>query len=80
LKKISESLSAGYKVLCEVGPALDAVVKSITILEDSGVFNAGSGGNLQLDGARRLYASLMEDINLKAGATSIAKTLFSCSS
>ena len=68
LKKISESLSAGYKVLSEGGPALDAVVKSITILEDSGVFNAGSGGNLQLDGVRRLDASLMEGINLKVGA------------
>jgi len=69
LKKISESLSAGYKVLRDGGPALDAVVKSITILEDSGVFNAGLGGNLQLDGVRRLDAALMEGINLKVGAT-----------
>src|SRR5208337_494166 len=68
LKKISESLSAGYKVLSEGGPALDAVVKSITILENSGVFNAGLGGNLQLDGVRRLDASIMEGINLKVGA------------
>ena len=68
LKKISESLSAGFKVLSEGGPALDAVVKSITILEDSGVFNAGLGGNLQLDGVRRLDASIMEGINLKVGA------------
>ncbi len=68
LKKISESLSAGYKVLSDGGPALDAVVKSITVLEDSGIFNAGSGGNLQLDGVRRLDASLMDGINLKVGA------------
>ncbi|HKN19657.1 MAG TPA: isoaspartyl peptidase/L-asparaginase, partial [Dissulfurispiraceae bacterium] len=68
LKKISESLSSGYKVLNKGGTALDAVVKSITILEDSGVFNAGSGGNLQLDGVRRLDASLMEGVNLKVGA------------
>ena len=68
LNKISESLSAGYKVLTGGGSALDAVVKSITILEDSGVFNAGSGGNLQLDGVRRLDAALMEGINLKVGA------------
>ena len=69
LKKLSESLSAGYKVLSEGGFALDAVVKSITILEDSGVFNAGSGGNLQLDGVRRLDAALMEGVNLNVGAT-----------
>src|SRR5208283_1386889 len=69
LKKISESLSAGYRVLSDGGPALDAVVRSITILEDSGVFNAGLGGNLQLDGVKRLDAALMEGVNLKVGAT-----------
>ncbi len=68
LKKISASLSAGYKILSEGGSALDAVVKSIIILEDSGIFNAGLGGNLQLDGVRRLDAALMEGINLKVGA------------
>jgi beta-aspartyl-peptidase (threonine type) len=68
LKKIAESLAAGYKILRGGGAALDAVVESIALLEDSGLFNAGSGGNLQLDGVRRLDASLMEGITLKVGA------------
>jgi beta-aspartyl-peptidase (threonine type) len=38
------------------------------ILEDSGAFNAGSGARLQLDGAARLDASLMEGASLRAGA------------
>lgn len=68
LKKLSESLQAGYTILSKNRPAIDAVVRSITILEDSGIFNAGSGGNLQLDGVRRLDASLMEGKDLKTGS------------
>jgi beta-aspartyl-peptidase (threonine type) len=68
LKKIAESLAAGYKIMRGGGAALDAVVDSIALLEDSGLFNAGSGGNLQLDGVRRLDASVMEGITLKVGA------------
>jgi len=68
LKKISESLLSGYRILDKGSTALDAVVNSITILEDSGLFNAGSGGNLQLDGVRRLDASLMEGKDLRAGS------------
>lgn len=68
LKKLSESLSSGYEILSKGGNALDAVVGSITILEDSGIFNAGAGGNLQLDGVRRLDASLMDGKDLKAGS------------
>ena len=68
LKKLSESLSSGYEILSSEGTALDAVVKSITILEDSGLFNAGSGGNLQFDGVRRLDASIMNGKDLKTGS------------
>jgi beta-aspartyl-peptidase (threonine type) len=68
LKKVYESLLSGYQQLDDGGTALDAVVNSITILEDSGLFNAGSGGNLQLDGVRRLDASLMEGKDLKTGS------------
>lgn len=68
LKKISGSLAAGYEILRDGGSAIDAVVKSLTILEDSGLFNAGSGGNIQFDGVRRLDASLMDGKDLRAGS------------
>ncbi len=68
LEKLAESLSAGFDLLSSGGDAIDAVVASITVLEDSGVFNAGAGGNLQLDGVMRLDASIMEGNNLKAGS------------
>lgn len=65
---IAESLAAGHGILKMGGPALDAVVAAITIMEDSGLFNAGLGGVLQLDGVQRLDASLMEGKDLRAGA------------
>ncbi len=68
LDTIAESIARGYTVLLNGGPALEAVVTALTVLEDSGFFNAGSGGVLQLDGVRRLDASLMEGRNLRAGA------------
>jgi beta-aspartyl-peptidase (threonine type) len=68
LRKLSESLSSGFDILKNGGPALDAVTESIKILEDSGLFNAGIGGNLQFDGIRRLDASLMEGKSLKVGS------------
>ncbi|MBI4690177.1 MAG: isoaspartyl peptidase/L-asparaginase [Nitrospirae bacterium] len=68
IRKISESLSCGYEMLNRGGTAVDAVAKSIKILEDSGIFNAGTGGNIQLDGVRRLDASIMDGKSLKAGA------------
>ncbi len=68
LDTIAESLAAGYTILLNRGPALDAVATAIAVLENSGLFNAGLGGVLQLDGVQRLDASLMEGRGQKAGA------------
>ena len=68
LKALSGALSQGYEILENDGTALDAVVAAITVLEDSGIFNAGTGGNLQLDGIRRLDASVMEGKKLETGS------------
>ncbi|MBZ0156473.1 MAG: isoaspartyl peptidase/L-asparaginase [Alphaproteobacteria bacterium] len=68
LETLSACLSSGYEVLRSGGTALDAVVAAISFLEDSGFFNAGAGGNLQMDGVRRLDASLMEGRHLNAGS------------
>ena len=68
LKTLAGSLAQGYEILEHGGTALDAVVRAITVLEDSGTCNAGTGGNLQLDGIRRLDASVMEGKELKTGS------------
>lgn len=65
---LAEALVVGYDVLRQGGHALDAVEQAIRVLEGSGLFNAGVGSRLQLDGARRMDASIMEGAQLQAGA------------
>ncbi|WP_447978542.1 isoaspartyl peptidase/L-asparaginase family protein [Candidatus Nitrospira bockiana] len=62
------ALRAGFAVLDAGGTSLAAVEAAIRELEGSGLFNAGVGARLQLDGARRLDASIMEGRGLRAGA------------
>ncbi|HEY0944515.1 MAG TPA: isoaspartyl peptidase/L-asparaginase [Opitutaceae bacterium] len=66
--KLQESLDAGYAVLDRGGPALDAVVAAIKVLEDSPLFNAGHGAVLNADGLCELDASIMEGRTRAAGA------------
>lgn len=68
LQKLKEAIGIGYEALKAGGTALQAVIETIAVLEDSALFNAGSGGNLQLDGVRRLDASLMEGSTLLSGS------------
>ena len=65
---LADALAAGYSVLAQGGPALAAVECTISLLEQSGLFNAGRGANRQLDGVQRMDAAIMEGANLKAGA------------
>ncbi|HZC67381.1 MAG TPA: isoaspartyl peptidase/L-asparaginase, partial [Nitrospirales bacterium] len=65
---LADALSRGYTVLRRGGHALDAVETATRLLESSGLFNAGPGAHLQLDGVRRMDAALMEGRMLKAGA------------
>ena len=62
------ALQVGYHVLDRGGSALVAVEQTIRVLERSGLFNAGKGSRLQLDGVRRMDASIMEGDHLRAGA------------
>jgi L-asparaginase / beta-aspartyl-peptidase len=65
---LQEALESGWEILKRSGTSLDAVERTIQRLEDSNIFNAGRGARLQLDGHRRLDASLMEGRTLRAGA------------
>lgn len=68
LSGLRKALAAGYAIIDAGGSALDAVIRAITHMESSGLYNAGKGGNLQLDGIRRLDASIMDGKTLQAGA------------
>ncbi len=63
-----EALRAGFHLLQRGGHSLEAVEAAICVLERSGLFNAGVGARLQLDGVKRMDASIMEGHALRAGA------------
>lgn len=65
---LAEALVSGYDLLRRGAPSIDAVEATIRVLEGSGLFNAGCGARLQLDGTRRMDASIMEGRDLRAGA------------
>jgi L-asparaginase / beta-aspartyl-peptidase len=67
-ESLRAALRVGYHLLDRGTSALTAVEEAIRVLEESGVFNAGRGARLQLDGVRRMDASLMEGRDLRAGA------------
>jgi L-asparaginase / beta-aspartyl-peptidase len=65
---LTAALEIGYHLLDRGAPALTAVEQVICALEQSGLFNAGRGSHVQLDGVRRMDASIMEGRELQAGA------------
>lgn len=65
---LTAALQIGYHLLDRGAPALTAVEQTIRAMEQSGLFNAGRGSHVQLDGVRRMDASIMEGLDLQAGA------------
>lgn len=68
ISSLGKVLKESYRMLMDGSPALDAVTCAVRSMEDSGLYNAGKGAFLQLDGVRRLDASVMEGAHLGAGA------------
>jgi L-asparaginase / beta-aspartyl-peptidase len=68
LDKLNEALSKGEKMLKEGSKGIDVVVKVIQIMEESPLFNSGVGAVFTHDGKVELDASIMDGLNLKAGA------------
>ncbi len=66
--KMTEALHTGYAVLEKGGNAIDAVEKTINILENSPLFNAGKGAVLNNLGQVEMDASIMDGKTLNAGA------------
>src|SRR5690554_4537482 len=65
--KLEEAITAGHAILENGGTALDAVTKTINILEDSPLFNAGKGAGFTHEGSNELDASIMHGSDLDAG-------------
>lgn len=64
---LTESLEAGRRALLD-GDAADAVVAAVRVMEDSPLFNAGRGSNLDSEGRVTMDASIMVEDDRSAGA------------
>lgn len=65
---LEEAIRVGYDILEAGGSSLDAVQHTITVLEDSPLFNAGKGAVFTNAETNELDASIMDGKTLKAGA------------
>ena len=70
---LTQAIRAGYNVLRADGSALDAIIATITVLEDSPLFNAGKGAVLTNIGTVELDAAIMDGTGLRAGAVAGVK-------
>lgn len=66
--KLEEAITAGHKILKNGGSAIEAVQRSINIMENSPLFNAGKGAVFTHDEKNSLDASIMDGNTLNAGA------------
>ncbi len=65
---LDAALTIGEKILADGGKSLDAVEAVIVSLEDNPLFNAGKGSVFTYDGRNEMDASIMNGIDLTAGA------------
>ncbi len=66
--KLTDAVEAGYAVLKDGGSSRDAVIAAVVIMEDSPLFNAGHGAVFNHQAEVELDASIMEGLDLNAGA------------
>ncbi len=75
INKLGEAVEVGYKILKNGGSSQEAVERTINVMENSPLFNAGKGAVLNSKGYAELDASFMDGKSLNAGAVSGAKKI-----
>lgn len=65
---MNAALDIGEKILAEGGSSIDAVEKTIHLMEDSPLFNAGKGAVFTHEGRNEMDASFMYGKDMSAGA------------
>ena len=66
--KLEEAIRVGHEILKNGGTAMEAVTKTINVMEDSPLFNAGKGAVFTHEETNELDASVMDGATLDAGA------------
>ncbi len=67
---LTEAVSIGYEILKDGGTSIEAVEKTIIVLENSPLFNAGKGSVFSNRKINEMDASIMDGKTLNAGAIS----------
>lgn len=75
LKILNEALDVGESILKNGGTSLEAVEKTIMLMEDSPLFNSGKGAVFTNAGTNELDASIMEGAGQQAGTVAGVKTV-----
>jgi len=75
LAKLNEALDVGSSLLLSGAEALEVVVETIKILEDSPLFNAGKGAVYSNAGLNEMDASIMNGADQEAGAVAGITTI-----
>ncbi len=73
--KLEEAIRVGHNILKNGGSSLDAVEKTINVMEDSPLFNAGKGAVFTNAETNELDASIMDGKTLNAGASAGTTTV-----
>lgn len=73
--KLEEAIRTGHEILANGGTALEAVQRTINVMEDSPLFNAGKGAVFTNAGTNELDASIMDGETLNAGAVAGVTTI-----
>jgi beta-aspartyl-peptidase (threonine type) len=68
LSKLEEAIKVGHAILKSGGTSQTAVMKTIQVMEESPLFNAGKGAVFTHEGTNELDASFMDGKTLNAGA------------
>lgn len=73
--KLQEAIKVGYAILKDGGTSIDAVEKTIHVLENSPLFNAGKGAVFTNAETNEMDASIMTGNDLNAGAVAGVKDI-----
>jgi len=72
---LSVALETGANILSEGGTAVDAVEKTIQVMENSPLFNAGRGAVFTNKGTNEMDAAIMDGSDLNAGSVAGIMTI-----
>ncbi|XP_056616019.1 isoaspartyl peptidase/L-asparaginase isoform X2 [Triplophysa dalaica] len=70
---VRDAVRAGYAILQAGGSAMDAVVETVTLLENNPAYNAGRGSALNVKGDVEMDALVMDGRTLASGSVSAVR-------